>query len=97
MKEVKQAEKGKKLLEHNTSKVWFNNDTYVSLLNEEWEHCPDFDQLDQLFYNRQRAAVEDKFPDLKGLADSDEDYQLSWRLPASLRARRRIIKQLLNR
>ncbi len=85
------------MLQHNSTRVWIDNDTYVSLLNEEWEHCPDFDQLDQLFYNRQRAEVEQKFPSLKGLADSDEDYQLSWRLPASKLARRKIIKQLLNR
>ncbi len=82
-------------LEHSNTRIWLDNDIYIEELNNEWEHClPDFDQL---FYNRQRAVVEDKFPDLKGLVDSDEDYQLSWRLPASLRARRRIVKQLLNR
>ncbi len=84
------------MLQHNSTKVWIDNDIYIKLLNEEWEHCPDFDQLDQLFYNRQRAEVEDRFPTLMGLVDSDEDYQLSWRLPTNLRARRRIIKQLLN-
>ncbi len=78
------------MLQHNSTRVWIDNDTYVSLLNEEWEHCPDFDQLDQLFYNRQRAEVEDRFPDLMGLVDSEEEYQLSWRLPSNLRARRRI-------
>ncbi len=83
-------------LEHNTERVWLDNDIYIELLNNEWEHCP-FPDFDQLFYNRQRAEVEQKFPSLKGLADSDEDYQLSWRLPASKLARRKIIKQLLNR
>ena len=84
------------MLEHNTERVWLDNDTYVSLLNEEWEHCPFLD-FDQLFYNRQRAEVEDRFPALVGLIDSDEDYQISWKLPANGRARRKIIKQLLNR
>jgi hypothetical protein len=84
------------MLEHNTERVWIDNDSYVKQLNEEWEHCP-FPDFDYLFYNRQRAEVEQKFPSLKGLADSDEDYQLSWRLPASKLARRKIIKQLLNR
>ena len=84
------------MLEHNTERVWLDNDIYIELLNNEWEHCP-FPDFDQLFYNRQRAEVEQKFPSLKGLADSDEDYQLSWRLPASKLARRKIIKQLLNR
>jgi hypothetical protein len=83
-------------LEHNTERVWLDNDIYIELLNNEWEHCP-FPDFDQLFYNRQRAEVEQKFPSLKGLADSNEDYQLSWRLPASKLARRKIIKQLLNR
>jgi len=83
-------------LEHNTERVWLDNDIYIELLNNEWEHCP-FPDFDQLFYNRQRAEVEDKFPALVGLIDSDEDYQISWKLPANARARRKIIKQLLNR
>jgi hypothetical protein len=84
------------MLQHNSTRVWIDNDTYVSLLNEEWEHCPDFDQLDQLFYNRQRAVVESLFPALVGLHESDEDYQCSWKLPKNLKDRRRIVKQLLN-
>jgi hypothetical protein len=85
------------MLEHNTERVWIDNDFYNSQLLLEWEEYQDCQDIDQLFYNRQRAEVEQKFPSLKGLADSDEDYQLSWRLPASKLARRKIIKQLLNR
>ncbi len=83
-------------LQHNTQRAWLDNDIYIELLNEEWEHCPLLD-FDQLFYNRQRAEVESRYPALVGLIDSDEDYQISWKLPTNLRARRRIIKQLLNR
>ena len=85
------------MLRHNTERVWIDNDFYNSQLLLEWEEYQDCQDIDQLFYNRQRAEVEQKFPSLKGLADSDEDYQLSWRLPASKLARRKIIKQLLNR
>ena len=84
------------MLEHNTRRVWIDNDSYVKQLNEEWEHCP-FPDFDQLFYNRQRAEVESRYPALAGLIDSDEDYQISWKLPTNLRARRKLIKQLLNR
>ena len=84
------------MIQHNSTKVWIDNDTYVSLLNEEWEHCP-FPDFDYLFYNRQRAEVEARYPALAGLIDSDEDYQISWKLPKNLKDRRRIIKQILNR
>jgi len=84
------------MLQHNTQRVWLDNDIYIELLNNEWEHCPLLD-FDQLFYNRQRAEVESLFPALAGLIDSDEDYQCSWKLPTNLRARRKLIKQLLNR
>jgi hypothetical protein len=90
------SNKGEKMLEHNTRRVWLDNDSYVKQLNEEWEHCPLL-HFDQLFYNRQRAEVEARYPALVGLIDSDEDYQCSWKLPANVRARRKIIKQLLNR
>ena len=83
-------------LQHNTQRAWLDNDIYIELLNEEWEHCPLLD-FDQLFYNRQRAEVEARYPALVGLIDSDEDYQISWKLPANVRARRKLIKQLLNR
>jgi hypothetical protein len=83
-------------LQHNTQRAWLDNDIYIELLNEEWEHCPLLD-FDQLFYNRQRAEVESLFPALVGLHESDEGYQCSWRLPTNLRARRKLIKQLLNR
>ena len=83
-------------LQHNTQRAWLDNDIYIELLNEEWEHCPLLD-FDQLFYNRQRAEVEARYPALVGLIDSDEDYQISWKLPVNVRARRKIIKQLLNR
>jgi hypothetical protein len=83
-------------LQHNTQRAWLDNDIYIELLNEEWEHCPLLD-FDQLFYNRQRAKVEARYPALKGLVDSNEDYQCSWKLPTNLRARRKLIKQLLNR
>ena len=83
-------------LQHNTQRAWLDNDIYIELLNEEWEHCPLLD-FDQLFYNRQRAEVESRYPALAGLIDSDEDYQISWKLPTNLRARRKLIKQLLNR
>jgi hypothetical protein len=84
------------MIQHNSTRIWLDNDNYVKQLNEEWEHCPFLD-FDQLFYNRQRAEVESLFPALVGLIDSDEDYQISWKLPANLRARRKLIKQLLNR
>jgi len=84
------------MLQHNTQRVWLDNDIYIELLNNEWEHCPLLD-FDHLFYNRQRAEVESLFPALVGLIDSDEDYQISWKLPTNLRARRKLIKQLLNR
>ena len=84
------------MIQHNSTRIWLDNDSYVKQLNEEWEHCPFLD-FDQLFYNRQRAKVESLFPALAGLIDSDEDYQISWKLPANLRARRKLIKQLLNR
>jgi hypothetical protein len=84
------------MIQHNSTRIWLDNDNYVKQLNEEWEHCPFLD-FDQLFYNRQRAEVESLFPALAGLIDSDEDYQISWKLPANLRARRKLIKQLLNR
>lgn len=83
-------------LQHNTQRAWLDNDIYIELLNEEWEHCPLLD-FDQLFYNRQRAEVESLFPALVGLHESDENYQCSWKLPTNLRARRKLIKQLLNR
>ena len=83
-------------LQHNSTRIWLDNDSYVKQLNEEWEHCPFLD-FEQLFYNRQRAEVEARYPALAGLIDSDEDYQISWKLPANARARRKIIKQLLNR
>jgi hypothetical protein len=83
-------------LQHNTQRAWLDNDIYIELLNEEWEHCPLLD-FDQLFYNRQRAEVESRYPALKELIDSDEDYQISWKLPKNLKDRRRIIKQILNR
>jgi hypothetical protein len=83
-------------LQHNTQRAWLDNDIYIELLNEEWEHCP-FPDFDYLFYNRQRAEVEARYPALIGLIDSDEDYQISWKLPTNLRARRKLIKQLLNR
>ncbi len=86
----------KTMLQHNSTRIWLDNDSYVKQLNEEWEHCPLLD-FDQLFYNRQRAEVEDRFPALVGLHESDENYQCSWKLPANVRARRKIIKQLLNR
>jgi hypothetical protein len=84
------------MIQHNSTRIWLDNDSYVKQLNEEWEHCPFLD-FDQLFYNRQRAEVESLFPALVGLIDSDEDYQISWKLPANVRARRKLIKQLLNR
>jgi hypothetical protein len=83
-------------LEHSNTRVWLDNDVYIEELNNEWEHCP-FPDFDQLFYNRQRAEVEARYPALVGLHESDEDYQCSWRLPTNLRARRKLIKQLLNR
>jgi hypothetical protein len=83
-------------LQHNSQRAWLDNDIYIELLNEEWEHCPLLD-FDQLFYNRQRAEVESRYPALKELIDSDEDYQISWKLPKNLKDRRRIIKQILNR
>jgi hypothetical protein len=83
-------------LEHSNTRVWLDNDVYIEELNNEWEHCP-FPDFDQLFYNRQRAEVESLFPALVGLHESDEDYQISWKLPTNLRARRKLIKQLLNR
>ena len=83
-------------LQHNSTKIWLDNDSYVKQLNQEWEHCPFLD-FEQLFYNRQRAEVEARYPALAGLIDSDEDYQCSWKLPTNLRARRKLIKQLLNR
>ena len=84
------------MLQHNSTRIWLDNDSYVKQLNEEWEHCPLLD-FDQLFYNRQRAEVEARYPALKGLVDSNEDYQCSWKMPTNLRARRKLIKQLLNR
>ncbi len=83
-------------LEHSNTRVWLDNDIYIEELNNEWEHCPFLD-FDQLFYNRQRAEVEARYPALVGLHESDEDYQISWKLPTNLRARRKLIKQLLNR
>jgi hypothetical protein len=83
-------------LEHSNTRVWLDNDVYIEELNNEWEHCP-FPDFDQLFYNRQRAEVESRYPALKGLVDSNEDYQISWKLPKNLKDRRRIIKQILNR
>jgi hypothetical protein len=83
-------------LEHSNTRVWLDNDIYIEELNNEWEHCPFLD-FDQLFYNRQRAEVESRYPALKELIDSDEDYQISWKLPKNLKDRRRIVKQLLNR
>ncbi len=85
------------MLEHNTTKVWIDNDFYNSQLLLEWEEYQDCQDIDQLFYNRQRAEVEDKFPALVGLHESDENYQCSWKLPKNLKDRRRIVKQLLNR
>ena len=84
------------MIQHNSTRIWLDNDNYVKQLNEEGEHGPFLD-FDQLFYTRQRAEVESLFPALAGLIDSDEDYQISWKLPANLRARRKLIKQLLNR
>ncbi len=85
------------MLEHNTRRVWIDNDFYNSQLLLEWEEYQDCQDIDQLFYNRQRAEVESRYPALKELIDSDEDYQISWKLPKNLKDRRRIIKQILNR
>ena len=85
------------MLEHNTRRVWIDNDFYNSQLLLEWEEYQDCQDIDQLFYNRQRAKVEARYPALVGLHESDENYQCSWKLPANVRARRKIIKQLLNR
>ena len=84
------------MLQHNSTRIWLDNDSYVKQLNEEWEHCP-FPDFDQLFYNRQRAEVEAKYPALVGYIESNEDFQCSWKLPQNLKNRRKIIKQLLNR
>lgn len=85
------------MLEHNTRRVWIDNDFYNSQLLLEWEEYQDCQDIDQLFYNRQRAKVEARYPALVGLHESDEEYQCSWKLPTNLRARRKLIKQLLNR
>ena len=85
------------MLEHNTTKVWIDNDFYNSQLLLEWEEYQDFQDIDQLFYNRQRAEVEARYPALVGLHEIDENYQCSWKLPKNLKDRRRIVKQLLNR